>query len=424
MTRLFIRFYLGIIAVLIVAWLIQAYVFRETTEVENMSVIEDALSGGAYSARDDIIEGGEENFEETIGEVRSRFAYPVNVVERSDRPLSPVLNARVDQGEAVLYADRILVAIPDTQRLVELGPLPKFAGPTRRDVLVGLGSVLLLAAGAIAILLRPIARQFRTVEQTALAIADGDLTARIDEKPQRGLPIVSAFNKMADRVETLLRSQKELLQAVSHELRTPLARIKFATELVRSADEEEKREVRIDRIDEATDKLDDLVGELLDYMRLDEVGDVAPNQTVSVDGLVSEAIELYSPLNGDVQFRFTASSQQVVLTTCQSDLLRAIGNIVGNAAKYAKSQVEIAVAKQNGQVTITVDDDGAGIPENNREAVFEPFKRLAKEKQPGAGLGLAIVRRICRRLAGDVSVGTSPLGGARFEIHLPVDEAS
>ena len=424
MTRLFIRFYLGVIAVLIVAWLIQAYVFRGTTEAGNVSVIEDALSGGAYSARDDIIESGDKNFEQTLAEVRSRFAYPVNVVDRSDRPLSPELTTRIDQGEAVLYFDRMLVAIPDTQWLVDLGPLPQFAGPTQRDVLVGLGSVLLLAAGAIAILLRPIARQFRTVEKTALAIADGDLTARIDEKPRRGLPIVSAFNKMADRVETLLRSQNELLQAVSHELRTPLARIKFATELVRSADEEEQREVRIDRIDEATDKLDDLVGELLDYMRLDEDVDVAPNQTVSVDGLVAEAIALYSPLNGDVQFRFAASSPEVVVTTCQSDLLRAIGNIVGNAAKYAKSQVEIAVAKQNGQVNITVDDDGAGIPESNRTEVFEPFKRLAKEKQPGAGLGLAIVRRICRRLDGEVSVGTSPLGGARFEIRLPADDAS
>ena len=229
---------------------------------------------------------------------------------------------------------------------------------------------------------------------------------------------------MADRVETLLRSQRELLQAVSHELRTPLARIKFATELVRSADDEASRELRIDRIDEATDKLESLVGELLDYMRLDEDADEAPGQTVSVDGLVTEAIELYAPLTREVQFRFEPSSLEVVVTTNRADLLRAIGNVISNAAKYAKSQVEIAVAEQNGHVTITVDDDGSGIPEESREAVLEPFTRLANEKQPGAGLGLAIVRRICRRLDGEVTVGTSPLGGARFAICLTATNAS
>ncbi len=419
MTRLFIRFYLGIIVVLIVAWLIQVYVFQGTTEAKNMAVIEDALSGGALSARDNIIAGGEENFDQSIAEVQSRFAYPVNVVDRSDRQISAKAIARIDQGDAILYSGKMLVAIPDSPWLVELGPLPQFAGPTNRDLLVGLGSVLLLAAGAIAILLRPIARQFRTVEKTALAIAGGDLAARIVERPRRSLPIVSAFNKMADRVETLLRSQKELLQAVSHELRTPLARIKFAAELLRSADSEEKRQRRIDGIDEATDKLDDLVGELLSYMRMGEEAHVPPTTLVSVEDVVSEAIELYAPLNGEIQFAFAAPSPEIMLTTYRNDLLRAVGNVVGNAAKYAKTQVEIAVVKQDGCVTITVDDDGTGIPAEDREAVFEPFKRLTKEKQPGAGLGLAIVRRICQRLEGEVVVSTSPLGGARFEIRLP-----
>ena len=87
-------------------------------------------------------------------------------------------------------------------------------------------------------------------------------------------------------------------------------------------------------------------------------------------------------------------------------------------------QVQIAVTKQNGHVTLTVDDDCSGISESNREAVFEPFKRLAKERQPVAGLGLAIVRRICGRLDDEVSVDSSQLGGARFEIRLQATVAS
>ncbi|MGB7325422.1 MAG: two-component sensor histidine kinase, partial [Rubripirellula sp.] len=107
MTRLFIRFYLGVILILFIAWVIQAYVFRGTTEAENISVIEHALSGGALSARDDLVDGGDENYQRTIAEVRSRFAYPVIIVERSERPMSSMMTARVDRGDAVLYGNKI-----------------------------------------------------------------------------------------------------------------------------------------------------------------------------------------------------------------------------------------------------------------------------------------------------------------------------
>ncbi len=419
MTRLFFRFYLGVIAILFVAWLIQAYVFRGTTEAENIKVVEDALSGGALSVRDDLIEGGEANFEKTLAEVRSRFAYPVNIVKRSDRPMPPEMNKRINRGEAVLHLGRIDVALPETELLAELGPLPQFAGPTRSDVLLGLGSVFLLAAGAIAVLMRPIARQFRIVERTAIAITDGDFSARIYEgKRKRGLPIIGAFNKMAERVESLLRSQQELLQAVSHELRTPLARIKFAAELVRTAESDEKREQRLDSIDEATDRLDDLVGELLDYTRLDEGSETSAYETVRVDELAAEAVAIHAPLYPEIRFRLEESSA-VELTTYRAGLLRAIGNLVSNAGKYAKSQVRLSVSQNDDSVLISVDDDGNGIDQADRERVFEPFTRLASHAEPGAGLGLALVRRICRRLNGDVTVATSDLSGARLVIRLP-----
>ncbi len=420
MTRLFLQFYLGVILILFVAWVIQAYVLRGSTEAENVAVIERALGGGALLARDELIAGGEAQFEQSLAEIRARFAYPVNLVRNADQPLSASQQARLDRGEPVLYASNIEVAIPNTDFLLELGPLPRFVGPTRRDVLLGLGSVFLLAAAAIAILMRPIATQFRMVERTALAIASGDFSARIDaRKFKRGLPIVDAFNRMAARIETLLRSQKELLQAVSHELRTPLARIKFATELVRSADDQAKRLQRIDSIDEATDKLDDLVGELIDYARLDEATEVAECELVSAHDVVCETIEIYGSLYPKIQFAVAGASPPVELTTYRAGLLRAIGNLVSNASKYAKCKVEISLRTEGERVIISVDDDGDGIAECDRELVFEPFKRLSGNSPPGTGLGLALVRRICQRLNGEVTVGTSPLGGAQFQLRWP-----
>lgn len=422
MTRLFLRFYLGVILILFVAWCIQVYVFRGTTEASNLEVIEDALGGGTLSVRDDLLAGGVDNFSDTLVTVQQRFAYPVHIVKRSERSLSASAAVRVDRGEPVLYRDKMIAALTGTELLVELGPLPRFVGPDRNDVLIGLGSVFLLVALSISILLRPIVRQFRTVELAALAIADGDLSARIDvgkRKRKRGLPIIAAFNTMADQVESLLRSQKELLQAVSHELRTPLARIKFATELVRSAGDDEKREQRIDSIDEATDKLDELVGELLDYTRHDAGTETANREMVSLNDLIAEAVELHALLYPAIAFTTHVTPATMELCTYRAGLLRAVGNLISNAGKYAKSKVRISVQEQGEQVCIDVEDDGVGIAAADRELVFEPFKRVTGDSQPGSGLGLALVRRICQRLGGRVSIDESSLGGARFTIRLP-----
>ncbi len=83
MTRLFLRFYLGVILILFVAWCIQVYVFRGTTEASNLEVIEDALGGGTLSVRDDLLAGGVDNFSDTLVTVQQRFAYPVHIVKRS-----------------------------------------------------------------------------------------------------------------------------------------------------------------------------------------------------------------------------------------------------------------------------------------------------------------------------------------------------
>ncbi|EMB17964.1 ATP-binding protein [Rhodopirellula europaea] len=420
MTRLFIQFYCGVLLILISAWIIQAYVFRGTTEAQNISVIETALSGGALLARDEIAAGGLQKLDETVANVQARFDYPVTVVDRSQRKLSDTVLQRLDDGEAVLSGDNIEVALTGTSLLVELGPLPRFAGPRRSDILLGLGSVFLLVAIAIAILMRPIASQLRSVERTALAIADGDFSARIkDTRRRRSFPIVDAFNTMAERVESLLSSQKELLQAVSHEFRTPLARIKFATELVRSADSDEKRNQRVDSIDEATDKLDDLVAELLNYTRTDEQSQIAPRERVSAHKIAMEAISQHAPLHPDIKFDEPKDSNDIDLVTYEAGLVRALGNLIGNAGKYAESKVRVSIENESNRVRFLVEDDGPGIPEADRKSVFDPFHRLSGDSQPGTGLGLALVRRICRRLGGRVTIDDSPLGGAAFLIDLP-----
>jgi two-component system sensor histidine kinase RstB len=437
MTRLFLRFYLGVIAILVAAWLIQTYVFRQSSIEENLPVVEDLFASSARLARDQIMEGGEERFPETMEYLQSRFDYPIRVISRTDRQFNVVEIERLDRGEVVLaHFGRLETAIPGSQFLVELGPLPEFDRPSQTELAFALGMVFVLAAAGIAVLLRPVMVQLRGVEKTALAIAGGDLSARIDHQRFRhSAPLAGAFNAMADRVESLLRSQRELLQTVSHELRTPLARIKFATELIQTADDADSRKQRLDAIDDATDRLDDLVGELLTYVRLDadRSDDDAPTQgdtSIETDDLVDEQIELHSPLYGDIYFTTEIPAPGPVMYGDRAAIARAIGNLISNAGKYAKSKVIVSLAVSGNQIHFAVDDDGPGIPEEDRESIFEPFKRLSNSdgrstnrggtNRGGTGLGLALVKRIAERNGGRVRIVASQLGGSRFVLVLPV----
>lgn len=421
MTRLFLRFYLGVIVILLFALMIQTYVYSVTSADRNLEVIEQALGGGALLVRDEVMRGGEAGYAETMERLQSRFAYPIRVIERSDRPMGPERYERIDQGEAVLFWGMIQAGIPDSPYLVELGPLPQFAEPSTVEISLAVGAVFLVTAIAIAILLRPVVQQFRLVERTALAIASGDLSARIDGGQRNSIPLLHAFNTMADRVEDSLRAQRELLQSVSHELRTPLSRIRFASELIRSAKHESQREERIVAIETATDKLDALVGELLTYARFDAASGSSAMAAFDLSELLEDVAKTHQPMAPNIKISYDIGGSSTKVRTHKMAIERAVGNLVGNGCKFAKSAVQVTGSVLTDELTITVDDDGPGIEPQDRERVFEPFHRLSHEATPGYGLGLALVRRISRRLGGDVVVESSPLGGARLRLQIPLD---
>ena len=156
MSRLFLRFYLGVIAILFAAWLIQAYVFRRAALDNNIPVIEDILAGGARLARERLVTEDQEHWPEILEQLQQQFDYPVQIISRAELSMAPDMSARMDRGEIALFRGGIVVALPKSEMLLELGPFPSFAGPTQMDITVGLGSVFLLSALGIAILVRPL----------------------------------------------------------------------------------------------------------------------------------------------------------------------------------------------------------------------------------------------------------------------------
>ena len=481
MTRLFLRFYVGVVIILISAWLVQAYI-AGLPSTQNVNVIENALGGGVRLARNRVEDVWYEDSaisRSNYLQVASNFDYPMflqsfdeatwleepyrqrlkdgdvvllknyigialfpqpkseksiadelalgdqlNSVATGDAPPSAEATPRWDKTGTNKREDRTL-KIADPKYFLMFGPLPELVGASRTQVTLGYGIIFLLAALAIAILLRPVAKQFRAVEQTATSIASGDLNARIPTQSRsQDLALVTAFNAMANRTESLVRSQRELLQAVSHELRTPLARIRFATDLIETAKDETERRKRLNSIDAATEKLDSLVGELLTYARIDSNASEMSLEPVNVWNLLEEAVDFHAPLYDNIKYCLPDQPRQLIILAHSESLARAIDNLVSNAGQYAKSRVLLSAEIVGQSVVIKIEDDGDGIPEEHRKAVFEPFTRLNQGDNRGVGLGLALVQRITMQHKGQVTVSESPLGGASLIIQLPHDSES
>ena len=200
MTRLFLRFYVGVVLILLIAWLVQTYITRTHSGRQNASVVEDALAGGLRLARDELTEAPKELVEEKFKDIVGTFEYPVHVISMGIDWLDAPERRRLIDGETVLLGDYIAIALisrpkPDKSIADEMmltdtvtetltgeqddtnagtmipkafllfGPLPQFVAPSPAEIMIGYGVIFLLAAIAIAILLRPVAKQFRDVER-------------------------------------------------------------------------------------------------------------------------------------------------------------------------------------------------------------------------------------------------------------------
>jgi two-component system sensor histidine kinase RstB len=304
--------------------------------------------------------------------------------------------------------------------------MPTPRGPSERNLLISLGVLLALVAGAIALLLRPVSRQLRMLESTAAAIAGGDFGARVDERRVTSARMLArAMNDMAQRTESLLRTQREMLQAVSHELRTPLTRIGFAIDLLRTEKEDGQREARLNSLESAALELDNLVSELLHFVRWESSQPHVDDEEIELLPLVENVIDKYAAILPSKQYSIGENLKRGdgVIRGDRRALERAIGNLVANAGRFATSRIDVECNAVPGGVFIDVVDDGPGIPLADCERVFDPFVRL-DDSARGAGLGLTLVRRIVSHYGGTVFVLDGSRSGCRFRMFLPTENAT
>lgn len=271
-------------------------------------------------------------------------------------------------------------------------------------------------------------RPVRSLQKALERFGSGDLTARVGSNRRDELgELARTFDRMAGRIETLVSAERRLLLDISHELRSPLARLGVAIELARSGDD---REAALNRIEKESERLNLLVGELLQVTRAEGDPSSRRVEAVRLDQLLAEladdaAIEAKAR-NCSVRW---GGAEPTVLQGDPELLRRAIENVIRNAIRYAppETSVEMALEKINGLARIRVRDYGPGVPEEALPRIFDAFYRVESDRNRaaggGAGLGLSIARRAIELYRGHIKA-TNAHPGLLVELEIPLDSAS
>jgi two-component system, OmpR family, sensor histidine kinase CpxA len=281
------------------------------------------------------------------------------------------------------------------------------------------------------LLARHLALPIRALQSVAGRIADGDLSVRalpaMGSRNDELADLARDFDRMADRIQSLLRKQQELLGDISHELRSPLTRLGVSLELVRRGESD-----AIERMQADLDRLDALIGRILILTRLQTMSDRGSETPVNLRLIVESVAE-------DARFEVQEEGKSVEISRADDCWLKAdpallrscIENVVRNAVHYTKPRTEVVLSLEvfgNGSdsARILVVDHGDGVPPEALAHIFEPFYRVTvghEHQTGGTGLGLSIAERIAIVYGGSIRARNRASGGLEMEICLPVSIA-
>jgi signal transduction histidine kinase len=338
--------------------------------------------------------------------------------DRSLRAMVPIVNffVRIDRPRALTSATQ---SRDKKFYFITIFPVRETNGfpvevPTQTWWMLGLFVLLCY------LLARQLTSPLRKMQKTIERFGRGDFTARVnsrraDELGQLGRTV----DQMAERIESLLKSQRRLLQDISHELRSPLARLGVAVELGRGGDAGKA----FTRIEREADRLNMLVGELIQVTRAEGDPDGLATEQVRLDELVRMIVS-------DVRIEAERHQIALDLDVCEAELegnpellRRAIENIVRNAIRYSpeSGHVEVSLKQSGSLYRIAVRDFGAGVPDDALAHLFDPFYRVEKDRgrtSGGVGLGLAIAKRAVELHHGTMRA-SNQRPGLLVEIELP-----
>jgi len=253
--------------------------------------------------------------------------------------------------------------------------------------------------------------QTRPIVNLAKAAEKFGRGEKVDEyRPSGAMEIRQAgleFDKMRKRIMRHLNQRSEMLSGISHDLRTPLTRLKLQLSFIEDKDLSKKMSADIDEMEKM----------LNEYLQFTSSTFVEKDETFDISELIEDIIKKYN--NKDISNKIIP---RIYMSGRKNLIKRSINNLIDNSIKYAK-KIEIQLNKKNNNITITLDDDGIGIPKNEYQNVFKPFYKIDKgraDSKSSVGLGLAITSDIIKSHGGNIILEKSHLNGLRVKVFLPL----
>lgn len=316
----------------------------------------------------------------------------------------------------LVYGLFLLVASPET-------------GACRPGVFAG---GLALIAALLSLLAWPfslhISRPLERLEESALRLAGGDLSARAEIVGEHmiGRQLGEAFNTMAETVERMVRGGKELTANISHELRSPLARIRIAGECLKEAldrgDQEDAREM-LQAMWEDIEEADRMIGRILEFSKVDLHEPLALAEELAPAQIVERLARTLAPLARSRQIEIRLDLDHGLRMAGNEEWLRAaFKNLLENALRHTEAGGSVQVAlrsAESGHLVLEVTNSFAPLPPEELQLIFKPFYRGRSSQGEGSGLGLAIVRKIVALHHGEVGARNVP-AGFQVWVRLPV----
>lgn len=433
MNRLFFRFFvlvmLSITAATFVIYLAISRLFGDPVE----DIARRQAAAPIVLLQDYVDQAGADEWLTRLNKVRevSEVRYDLIDLDEARHSVAPGQVAALERGEVVLVpGEKTLYRrvdlmgeryIGSDHDVIRASNLPIDLGVPVKMEIVRFVIVALALLVPIALWSRSHWQGLQALSRVADEFGAGKLTARAHMKPSASIyPLAERINDMAGRIQSLLESQRNLLHSVSHELRTPIARLEFGMELLSAQAGDPALKKRVAAMEGDLAELNSLVNELLGMARLDSVQSLqlAP---FAVAPMLRECADALPPSAHAVECNADDS-----LGSIDADrrlLARAVGNLVRNAQKYATRRIALSASRPaTGGLEIVVEDDGPGIPPEERARIFEPFYRLDRSRDRatgGFGLGLSIAHKAVALHGGSLRVEDALLGGARFVVTLP-----
>jgi signal transduction histidine kinase len=430
MTRHFLQLYLLIVATLIIAsWgqdqLLHASARRDATSAVTDGLAEIAVLKVTADQLRDVPRTDRPAFVAELA-LRTRVALDLFDIHDIAGPQTLVRLKRAEPAfmQAAGGERWLLYPLNDTEQVLA------FRYPAQEAARSGLEWLLVFVfytaiALVVMLWLWPLTRDLRELERSTTSFGNRNwkFDARLSPRSQV-YPLAEAFRRVASRIDNLIGSQKDLSNALSHEIKTPLARMRFEIELARAASDKLQINEHLDHINGDVTELDRFVGATLDYAILEraEVAlNIAHNDFTQILTAICESVRRTLPSGLTLHCEVAPDATRV---SCDAHLMETVvRNLLYNAVRHATSQVRVSFAiEAANRCSLSVDDDGPGIPAVDRERIFESFVRLdpSQATKSGYGLGLAIVRRIVEWHEGRVVAESSALGGARLRVEWPM----